>query len=110
MGIFDRVFGRSEPEEKRFIGGQWLAQEASSASAGVLVTQENATSIGAVYAAVKLYADTVAGCNYGTANNDNIYGVQILPLAGGSSSTAVLVDFLLNHFARFVLGIEFPVY
>ena len=35
---------------------------------------------------------TIAGCNYGTANDDNIYGVQILPLAGGSSSTAVLVD------------------
>jgi len=66
MGILDRVFGRTEPEEKRFIGGQWLAQEASSASAGVLVTQENATSIGAVYAAVKLYADTVAGLPWDT--------------------------------------------
>jgi len=66
MGILDRVFGRTEPVEKRFIGGQWLAQEASSASAGVLVTQENATSIGAVYAAVKLYADTVAGLPWDT--------------------------------------------
>jgi HK97 family phage portal protein len=66
MGILDRVFGRSEPEEKRFIGGQWLAQEASSSAAGVLVTQENATSIGAVYAAVKLYADTIAGLPWDT--------------------------------------------
>lgn len=66
MGILDRVFGRTQPEEKRFIGGQWVAQEASSSSAGVLVTQENATSIGAVYAAVKLYADTIAGLPWDT--------------------------------------------
>jgi len=66
MGILDRVFGRTEPEEKRFIGGQWLSQEATSSSAGVLVTQENATSIGAVYAAVKLYADTVAAMPWDT--------------------------------------------
>jgi HK97 family phage portal protein len=66
MGILDRVFGRSEPEEKRFIGGQWLVQEAQTGAAGVVVTQENATSIGAVYAAVKLYADTVAAMPWDT--------------------------------------------
>ena len=38
----------------------------TSSSAGVLVTQENATSIGAVYAAVKLYADTIAGLPWDT--------------------------------------------
>jgi HK97 family phage portal protein len=67
MGILDRVLGRQpQPEEKRFIGGQWLSNEATSSSAGVLITEENATSIGAVYAAVKLYADTVAGLPWDT--------------------------------------------
>ncbi len=41
-------------------------QEAQSGAAGVLVNQENATSIGAVYAAVKLYADTIAGLPWDT--------------------------------------------
>jgi HK97 family phage portal protein len=67
MGILDRVLGRQQqPEEQRFIGGQWLSNEATSSSAGVLVTQENATSIGAVYAAIKLYADTVAALPWDT--------------------------------------------
>ena len=67
MGILDRVLGRqNQPEEKRFIGGQWLSNEMTSSSAGVLVTQENATSIGAVYAAIKLYADTVAALPWDT--------------------------------------------
>jgi HK97 family phage portal protein len=58
MGILDRVLGRNQSEE-RTIGGRWFVSEAATA-AGVSVNQENATSIGAVYAAVKLYADTVA--------------------------------------------------
>jgi HK97 family phage portal protein len=67
MGILDRVLGRQpQPEEKRFIGGQWLSNEATSSSAGVSITEQNATSIGAVYAAVKLYADTVAGLPWDT--------------------------------------------
>jgi HK97 family phage portal protein len=67
MGILDRVLGRqNQPQEERFIGGQWLSNEATSSSAGVLVTQENATSIGAVYAAIKLYADTVAALPWDT--------------------------------------------
>ncbi len=67
MGILDRVLGRqNQPEEKRFIGGQWLSNEMTSSSAGVLITEDNATSIGAVYAAVKLYADTVAGLPWDT--------------------------------------------
>ena len=67
MGILDRVLGRQQqPEEQRFIGGQWLSNEMTSSSAGVLVTQENATSIGAVYAAIKLYADTVAALPWDT--------------------------------------------
>ncbi len=65
MGILDRVLGRSIPEEKRTIGGQWFAGE-NKTTAGVHINEENATSIGAVYAAVKLYADTIASMPWDT--------------------------------------------
>ena len=64
MGILDRVLGRQQSEQ-RTIGGRWFSGETASA-AGVAVNQENATSIGAVYAAVKLYADTVAALPWDT--------------------------------------------
>lgn len=63
MGILDRVLGR-KPEE-RTISGRWFAPEQTT-EAGVSVNQQNATSIGAVYAAVKLYADTVAALPWDT--------------------------------------------
>lgn len=63
MGILDRVLGR-KPEE-RTIGGRWFTGEGTQA-AGVRINEENATSIAAVYAAVKLYADTVAALPWDT--------------------------------------------
>jgi HK97 family phage portal protein len=63
MGILDRVLGRN-PEE-RTIGGRWFVPETMT-EAGVSVNQDNATSIGAVYAAIKLYADTVAALPWDT--------------------------------------------
>ena len=64
MGILDRVLGRQQSEE-RTIGGRWFTGETGQ-TAGVSVNQDNATSIGAVYAAVKLYADTVAALPWDT--------------------------------------------
>ena len=56
MSIIRRILG-----ETRAIGGnQWLTDQPSASTAGVQINEQNATSIGAVYAAVKLYADTVA--------------------------------------------------
>jgi HK97 family phage portal protein len=63
VGILDRVLGR-KPEE-RTIGGRWFIADTMT-EAGVSVNQENSTSIGAVYAAVKLYADTVAALPWDT--------------------------------------------
>jgi HK97 family phage portal protein len=64
VGLLDRLLGRTEPQEDRTIGGQWWSPDPNYA--GVRVTEENATSIGAVYAAVKLYADTVASLPWDT--------------------------------------------
>ena len=56
MSIIRRILG-----ETRAIGGnQWLTDQPTASTAGVQINEQNATSIGAVYAAVKLYADTVA--------------------------------------------------
>jgi len=56
VSIIRRILG-----ETRAIGGnQWLSDLPTSSTAGVQINETNATSIGAVYAAVKLYADTVA--------------------------------------------------
>lgn len=63
MGILDRVRGRKQ--EERTIGGRWFIADTMT-EAGVSVNQENSTSIGAVYAAVKLYADTVAALPWDT--------------------------------------------
>jgi len=64
MGILDRLLGRQQSEE-RTIGGRWFIADTMT-EAGVSVNQDNATSIGAVYAAVKLYADTVAALPWDT--------------------------------------------
>jgi HK97 family phage portal protein len=66
MGIIDRILGRGE--EQRAVGGGWANdwwKDHGAKVAGVAINQENATSIGAVYAAVKLYADTVAALPWG---------------------------------------------
>ena len=65
MSIFDRLF------EKRNMPG-WLngTDIPSSRTAGVSITQENSTQIAAVYAAVKLYADTIASLPWGAYIKD----------------------------------------
>jgi HK97 family phage portal protein len=66
MGIIDRILGRGQ--EQRAVGGAWANdwwKDNGAKVAGVTINQDNATSIGAVYAAVKLYADTVAALPYG---------------------------------------------
>jgi HK97 family phage portal protein len=62
MSILDRVLGR-QPEQ-RTIGGQWFTPD-SRKTAGVNINEENATSITAVWAAVNLYASTVASLPWG---------------------------------------------
>lgn len=55
MGIVDRILGRQT--EERAVGGMWAVD---LDAAGTTLNEKNATTIGALYAAVKLYADTVA--------------------------------------------------
>ena len=62
MSIVRRLLG----EQRAIGGGQWLSDLPSSSAAGVAVNEQNATSIAAVYAAVKLYADTVASLPWDT--------------------------------------------
>lgn len=72
MGIVDRIL-RREPEQ-RAIGGGWANdwwRESGGRVAGVAINQDNATSIGAVYAAIKLYADTVAALPWGAYIRDS---------------------------------------
>jgi len=71
MGLIDRILGRES--EERAIGGGWNGHwfESNGArSAGVAINEENATDIGAVYAAVKLYADTVSALPWGAYIRD----------------------------------------
>ncbi|CAB4189266.1 COG4695 Phage-related protein [uncultured Caudovirales phage] len=65
MGIVDRILGREVAQEQRAIA-PWWPSESTSKTAGVHINEENATSIGALYAAVKLYADTVASLPWDT--------------------------------------------
>ena len=72
MGIIDRILGRDN--ERRAIGGGWgndWWKDNGAKTAGVAINQDNATSIGAVYAAIKLYADTVASLPWGAYIRDN---------------------------------------
>jgi HK97 family phage portal protein len=65
MGLIDRILGREIQEETRVVS-PWWPSDLPQKAAGVHITEENATSIGAVYAAVKLYADTVASLPWDT--------------------------------------------
>ena len=65
MGIIDRILGRET--EARQVGGMWPID---SDVAGVNLNEKNATNIGALYAAVKLYADTVASMPVGVFIRD----------------------------------------
>ena len=69
MGIVDRLLGRSEA---RVAGGNWFAAgfDPIINSAGVKITEENATSIAAVYGAVNLYANTIASMPLGAYIRD----------------------------------------
>lgn len=64
MGILDRILGR---EDQRAVGGMWPVE---ADVAGVSLTEKNALTIGALYAAVKLYADTVASMPVGVFIRD----------------------------------------
>ena len=65
MGILDRILGREQTEEQRVVS-PWWPSDLPQKTAGVHINEENATSIGALYAAVKLYADTVASLPWDT--------------------------------------------
>ena len=67
MSILRRLLGT---EQRNVSGGQWLSDKPAESSAGVQLNQQNATSIGALYAAVKLYADTVASLPVGAFIRD----------------------------------------
>jgi HK97 family phage portal protein len=72
MGIIDRILGRNT--EERVIGGGWAYdwfKDGTNKAAGVAINQDNATSIGSVYAAIKLYADTVASLPWGAYVRDS---------------------------------------
>ena len=65
MGIVDRLLGRQS--EERAVGGMWNVEVDA---AGTSLNEKNATTIGALYAAVKLYADTVASMPVGVFIRD----------------------------------------
>ena len=67
MSILRRLLST---EQRIVSGGQWLSDKPADSSAGVQLNQQNATSIGALYAAVKLYADTVASLPVGAFIRD----------------------------------------
>jgi HK97 family phage portal protein len=60
------ILRRLLSEQRIVSGAQWFSDKPADSSAGVPINQQNATSIGAVYAAVKLYADTVASLPIGS--------------------------------------------
>jgi HK97 family phage portal protein len=62
VSILRRILG-----ETRAVGGTWITDnQPSVSSAGVAINSQTALSIGAYYAAVKLYADTVASLPWDT--------------------------------------------
>jgi hypothetical protein len=65
MGIVDRILGRELVQEERVVS-PWWPSDLPQKTAGVHINEQNATSIGALYAAVKLYADTVASLPWDT--------------------------------------------
>ena len=60
MGIVDRILGRQT--EERAVGGMWAVD---LDTAGTSLNEKNATTIGALYASVMLYANTVASMPVG---------------------------------------------
>lgn len=66
MSILRRLLS----EQRAVSGAQWFTDKPADSSAGVPINQQNATSIGALYAAVKLYADTVASLPLGAYIRD----------------------------------------
>ena len=56
MSILRRLLS----EQRTVSGAQWFSDKPADSSAGVPINQQNATSIGAVYSAIMLYANTVA--------------------------------------------------
>jgi HK97 family phage portal protein len=64
------ILRRLLSEQRTISGAQWFSDKPADSSAGVPINQQNATSIGAVYAAVKLYADTVASLPVGAFIRD----------------------------------------
>ena len=67
MSILRRLLAT---EQRSVSGAQWFTDKPADSSAGVQLNQQNATSIGALYAAVKLYADTVASLPVGAFIRD----------------------------------------
>ena len=67
MSILRRLLAT---DQRAVSGAQWLSDKPADSSAGVQLNQQNATSIGALYAAVKLYADTVASLPVGAFIRD----------------------------------------
>jgi HK97 family phage portal protein len=62
VSILRRILG-----EQRAVGGTWITDNQPSVStAGVAINSQTALSIGTYYAAVKLYADTVASLPWDT--------------------------------------------
>jgi HK97 family phage portal protein len=62
VSILRRILG-----EQRAVGGTWITDnQPSVSSAGVSLNSQTALSLGAYYAAVKLYADTVASLPWDT--------------------------------------------
>ena len=60
MGIVDRILGRQT--EERAVGGMWAVD---LDTAGTSLNEKNATTIGALYASVSLYANTIASMPVG---------------------------------------------
>ena len=65
MGIVDRILGRQT--EERAVGGMWAVDVDA---AGTTLNEKNATSIGALYASVMLYSNTVASMPVGVFLRD----------------------------------------
>jgi hypothetical protein len=69
VGIIDRILGREMADEQRVVA-PWWPSDYPQRTAGVSITQENATAIGAVWAAVNLYSSTVAALPWGAFIRD----------------------------------------
>ena len=67
MSILRRLLAT---EQRAVSGAQWFSDKPADSSAGVQLNQQNATSIGAVYAAVMLYANTIAALPIQTSIRD----------------------------------------